>query len=249
MCTVRHHRQGVTKLCSCTGRTVWLKEYSFSHTSVYLQKQNSFWGVPADVTALSIVYRFLEMWDYQHGGATVLSPPPPHNVVGACFTQQVPISVSTQLLPVDNQLQMVKFTVSKRITKTSMAICHLLSLMISFQYAAGGQRPSLHAHFSRPKNPIVLNLPCLRIISISWGTLPDPRDSHQWTFIFQETTSNVLHTQIKLMVWMAHHSPPLLTGRVRVVQFFTHAGACVGTGKETTLQTAVATLDPCIQIR
>ena len=97
------------------------------------------------------------MWDYPQGGATVLPPRSSHNVVGVHFTRQVAItlwSVSTQVSPVANQFGMVKFTVSKGITKTSKAICHLLSLIITFQYAAGGQRPrSLHAH-SRPKKTI-----------------------------------------------------------------------------------------------
>lgn len=57
--------------------------------------------------------------------------------------------------------------------------------------------------------------------------------------------------QIKFMVWTPQHTLPLLTGngRVRVVQFFMHAGVCVETGKETSVQTAVATLAPCIQTR
>lgn len=60
-----------------------------------------------------------------------------------------------QVPPVANQFGMVKFTVSKGITKTSKAICHLLSSVITFPYAAGGQRPrSLHAHSSRLKKTI-----------------------------------------------------------------------------------------------
>lgn len=158
VCTVRHHRWGVTKLCSDTSRTVWINQHPSSYTSISLHRQNSFWGVLADVTALSTVHRYLEIWDYQQWGATVLPPRSSHNVVGIHFTQEVAItlwSVSTQVPHVANQFGMVKFTVSKGITKTSKVICHLLSLIITFQYAAGSQRRrSLHAHSSWPKKTI-----------------------------------------------------------------------------------------------
>lgn len=104
--------------------------------------------------------------------------------------------------PAANQFEMGEFTVSKGTTKTSKAICHLLSLIITFQYAAGGQRPrSLHAHSSRPKKTIqIVTEPLMRHDHQHLtGHASCPR-GFSLVNLDQEITSDVLHMQIKFMV-------------------------------------------------
>lgn len=196
------------------------------------------------------------MWDCLQGGATALPPRSSHKVVGVLFTQKMVIalwSVSTQVPAVPNKFGMAKITVSKGTTKTSKAIFHSLSLIMTFQYAAGGQRPrSLHAHSSRPKKTIqIVTEPFLsRDHQHLMGHASCPRGFSSVN-LDREITSNVLHVQIKFMVWMAQQTLPLLTGSGRVRCNFSPLLVCVGgaIGRENSVQTAVATLAPCVQTR